>query len=159
MKRDACPREQEVLQATRSEAISEEQQRHLGACPSCRELSRVASWVQGAASAERAAPLPDAESIWWRSRVVRQLCEQESRIDRQTRPLMLVQGISTLLVVITAVGLVVTSETLMGLIGAVMEAAGGSGAMGGLPAALVAAAVLSLGAGAVMAWRMSGELS
>jgi hypothetical protein len=40
-----------------------------------------------------------------------------------------------------------------------MEAAGGSGAMGGLPAALVAAAVLSLGAGAVMAWRMSGELS
>jgi hypothetical protein len=72
---------------------------------------------------------------------------------------MLVQGISTLLVVITAVGLVVTSETLMGLIGAVMEAAGGSGAMGGLPAALVAAAVLSLGAGAVMAWRMSGELS
>jgi len=157
MRKDACSREQEVLQAMRSKATSEEQQQHLDACQSCRESIMVASWMQGAArTAGQTTPLPDAQSIWWRSRVVRQLCEREDRIERRTRPLMLVQGIATLLVVTTIVGLVLTSESLFGALGSVI---GGSGAMAGVPTALVAGAIVSLGAGAVVAWRMSSELA
>jgi hypothetical protein len=160
MRKDACSREREVLLATRSETVSEEQQAHLDTCPACQESMMVASWMQGAAVASRqTAPLPDAQSIWWRSRVVKQLCDQERKIDRRTRPLMLVQGISTLLVVTTGVGILVTSESLGGLLGSVVEAAVGSGVAGGVPAALVATALVSLGAGAVVAWRMSSELT
>ena len=153
----ACPREEEILQALRSEATSEEEQRHLDACPSCRESVMVASWMQEAAQAEAGkTPLPDAQSIWWRSRVVRQLCEREERIERRTRPLMLVQGIATFLVIATIVSFVLTSEAVFGALGSVV---GGSGTASGVSAALVAAVIVSLGAGAVVAWRLSSELT
>jgi hypothetical protein len=157
MRKNACPREQEILQAMRSEATSEEEQQHVDACPSCRESVMVASWMQEVArTAGRATPLPDAQSIWWRSRVVKQLCEREDRIERRTRPLMLVHGIATFLVIATIVGFVLTSEAVFGVLGAVV---GGSGTANGVPAALVAAVIVSLGAGAVLAWRLSSELT
>ena len=76
--------------------------------------------------------------------------------DSAARPLMLVQVIATFVVIATIVGFVVTSGTLFGALESVV---GGLGTASGVPTALIAAVIVSLGAGAVVAWRLSSELT
>ena len=78
MKRKGCAQEAEIVEASRVDRLSDRQGEHLASCESCSEAVTVASWMrQQAKDPGLALAVPDAESIWWRSRVVRQLCDSE----------------------------------------------------------------------------------
>lgn len=159
MRMATCAREQEMLRAARSGELAAEQRRHLAGCDACRDATLVAGWLATAVRVEeRTVSLPDPQDLWWRSRVVRELCEKEHRIDRRTWPLTLVQGVATSVVVVTTVVALAGTETVVGLLNTVLGIAGAVGDQATVPAALLGAAVVSLGAGAVMVWRLSTEL-
>jgi hypothetical protein len=143
-----------VSRATSSDLVGHAE--HLNECAVCREAATVSNWLSAVAlETERTTSVPAADAIWWRAQVVRNLCDQEEQLDKRTRPLMLVQMAAVLLTVVTIVGFVLTSDTVLGgLIGNLGDL------LGGAPAAVLAvAALLSLVTGGLVALQVARELN
>lgn len=53
----------------------------------------VDAWLRRAAAAEPVPELPPPGRLWWKARIVRRLREEETRIERATRPAVWGAGI------------------------------------------------------------------
>ena len=155
MSKRTCIFEAQIVAAVRSDGPSEEQLAHMSSCEECREAAAVSSWLgEAARRTEKTTSVPAAETIWWRAQVVRKLCDQDSRMERRTRPLVLTQIAAMLLAVVTGIGLLLTSESVLeGIIGSLGSLVGGN-----IAAVLAVAAVASLASGALVAWQAAREL-
>lgn len=170
MSKRTCSHETEIIEAVKADTAGTDNAEasgktnpdlaghagHLAECAVCRETATVSSWLSDVATeTESTTFVPAADAIWWRAQVVRNLCDQDDQLDKRTRPLMLVQMAAVLLTLVTAVGFVLTSETVLGgLIGSL------GGLLGGTPAAVLAvAALLSLVTGGLVALQVARELN
>ncbi len=88
----------------------------LGSCPDCAEAAGVAAWLRAAASEEPPrADLPSASHLWWRARIIRDLVENESQVERVTRASRWSQAIGlALLGLLAAVSLTWLTSGLLG---------------------------------------------
>ena len=111
MKLPQCNREQEVLDALRSErwasAWGEELRQHVEACPMCAEVAWVAREFQREAELARRelqqtpASLPSAGLVWWKAqRAARRAAEQ-----RAAEPIVWVERAAMALGLLVALGL------------------------------------------------------
>ena len=153
MRSGSCSREGSIAQAVREGKGLTELREHASTCQICEETLRVTGWLQDLAREnERTVTVPGAETIWWRSQVVRRLCDQESRVDRQTRPLWLAQIGAGMVAAATFVVLLLSSKPMAGLIGDLSSVIGGSGTI------LAVGVAVSLLTGGFIAWQASEEL-
>lgn len=70
---DSCPKSEAVVHAARSDNWPDNLQAHIESCESCRETSRVASWMVQMAESLESIPgeLPDPELIRLKARISR----------------------------------------------------------------------------------------
>ena len=156
MNKRSCALEAKTVGATRNGGDIGRDAEHLKECEVCRDAAAVTNWLAEVARAtERTTPVPAAEAIWWRAQVVRSLCDQDDRVDRRTRPLVLVQMVAVFLTLATTVGFLLTSDSVLP---GFTESLGSL--LGGASAALIAvAAALSLLTGGLVAWQVARELT
>jgi len=94
MKKEICPREDEVLKALREEKMSEELQEHISGCSACQNTEAVSRWMhrfrESAWNTEmQAKNLPDAQTLW--NKVHKQKRLDKTLVRRALRPLMIYQ--------------------------------------------------------------------
>jgi hypothetical protein len=93
MSRIQCERENEVLEACRSDLWTPALREHVSHCTDCGEVIIVAGFlVHEAEIAGLEAHLPSSSLIWWR----RQLAAKNAALTRATRPITLVTALSLL---------------------------------------------------------------
>ncbi len=71
MNAESCPKSEVVVQAVRSNDWPDSLRIHIERCESCRETSRVASWMARMAASLESIPgeLPDPELIWLKAKI------------------------------------------------------------------------------------------
>lgn len=99
-----CELEPRVLEAANRGAWEPFLQRHLDECPSCSEVALVAGFMNEAHAGLDAAPLPDAELVWWKA----QLKARRAAAEKATQPIATMEklacaGACLALVVVLAV--------------------------------------------------------
>lgn len=101
MKREACMYEQTLTKGVASNQLNESQRAHLAACDLCREAVRVASWMRRLAEATDDArrALPSADFIRWK----KQLLEKQEIARRATRPITIIQALSSMIAALTII--------------------------------------------------------
>jgi hypothetical protein len=147
MKNRPCTLEDRVLEATRSEGLTEELNRHLSTCRSCSDAVAIDNLLQIEARAVPSLPrLPDPGRIWLRARQQRLL----QTAERVTGPIRAVERIA---LVAGSVGLAVGTalawpmvRSWVGRTISILGDVGGSanGILPSNPVPLVAAALLFL---------------
>ncbi|MDH3255451.1 MAG: hypothetical protein OEM62_10695 [Acidobacteriota bacterium] len=159
MRKPLCSREKDVLLAVREGHGLEAHRSHLASCSTCRETVSVADWLRLAAGeSDDMTLVPEASAIWWRAQVVKRLCDREERIHRRARPLALVQVVALAVSMATIVAVALTSEITADLLNGFISFAEQSGFAVGTATLLAVAALASLAASALIAWRTSAEL-
>ncbi len=91
MKAENCPREVEVLEATRSGDWPEELRSHLAECSVCADVSSVAEvLLQAEAQLGSPPPLPSAGFVWWKA----QLRARREAVQRAAEPIAIVERLA-----------------------------------------------------------------
>lgn len=154
-----CSEESVIVAAIRGGGLTDGQRDHLSSCAHCREVSTVAGWLVASAADPAVLPMiPESDALWWRSRIVRELCERDEAVDRRTRPLIVVQGASALLAVIGLMGVALSNDAVNAVLDSAFAGSGQAVGLSGMAAVMVGTALLSLGAAGLVAWRLAGEL-
>jgi hypothetical protein len=94
MKKEICPREDEVLKALREEKMSEELQEHISGCSACQNTEAVSRWMhrfrESAWDTEmQAKNLPDAQTLWNKVRARKK--PDKKLVRKALRPLIIPQ--------------------------------------------------------------------
>ncbi len=93
MSTTTCELVQRSLDRGDSAPIDGELAEHARGCESCAEALSVATWLRRAAADESPRSLPSASHLWWRAQIIRDLVDNESRVERATRPVRWTQVI------------------------------------------------------------------
>lgn len=62
-----CPRENEIMKATRTRSLNEELADHARVCEACAEIVRISGWMQRFSAVLEVPKLPSAREIWSRA--------------------------------------------------------------------------------------------
>ncbi len=135
MKPTICDRETEVLAATRTGRWDEQLEAHRKTCPSCQEVTLVASFLKRQAEPRVAeSPLPSPGLIWWKA----ELLNRRQAVERATRPIATYERVFAVCVGLGALGVALWKRALLQeWMEPVGRALGQLGAAEGLPALAV----------------------
>jgi hypothetical protein len=97
-----CGKENQVLEAQRSDEISPELMNHVATCAACTDLVLVSKFLQSEAENVRETALPDAGLVWRKA----QLRSRHEALARATWPIRFVGGVAALTSVVVGLWLV-----------------------------------------------------
>lgn len=84
-----CPRENEMIRATRTRSLTEELGDHARGCDACAEIVRISGWMQRFAAILEVPKLPSAREIWSRA----EFLAKRSPVARSLRTIHIVSWI------------------------------------------------------------------
>jgi uncharacterized Tic20 family protein len=99
MKNQICEFEKAVVNESTRGVLSERLKIHVKDCADCREVLRVAAWLQNFAAEVPKRPLPTAGFIWWKSKII----EKQAAGRRAAQPILWTQTIAVIVAVVASV--------------------------------------------------------